>query len=291
MTRLEDERTARVSTDTRQSVARGDLAARARPTELRFADPAAAIDLIEFLRRLLRYDRAAVVRLVSSGSVIAAYGHPPFDVYAVRTARLAMPTVATAGARARLDTTGRAHPAASQPHTNVSRVARLSGAQPGDEHAVDTTVAAGDLLDAMREDGGCPLPKPVAGPSWAGLLPPRTGWTPAGDLSLAALGAAVARGVAEFRRRAGAVEAEGHAARAALDALAAEIWDRPLDEARHGDLPLRAAHAVHALGFLGPPDGPPVTVARHRRWLRLDARFGTVAMRLGAPRRARLLIT
>jgi hypothetical protein len=234
-----------------------------RVVGLRFAEPAAAVDLSGFLRRLLRYDRAAVVRLVATGSVVAAYGYPPFDVYAVRTAKLA--------------------PLGAEPAGDGD----VAGV---DVAGVDVTVSAGQLLDAIRDDGTCPLPPAVAGPGWAGLLPPRAGWTPAGTLPAALLTEVVARGVAEFRERAGAFDPAVAATRAALDALAGEIWGRPLDAARFADLPLRAAHALHGLGCLGPADGPPVAVARHARWLRLDAPYGTVALRLGAPMRSALLV-
>lgn len=99
----------------------------------------------------------------------------------------------------------------------------------------------------------------------------------------------MSRGVAEFRERAAAFDPAAATTRSALDALAAEIWGRPLDPARFAGLPLRAAHALHALGFLGGPDGPPVAVSRTGRWLRLDARFGSVALRTGGSTRAAML--
>ncbi len=59
-------------------------------TALRLADAGEAADLAAFLARLIRYDRAAAVRLQAGGGVLAVFGRPPsFEVLAIRTARLA----------------------------------------------------------------------------------------------------------------------------------------------------------------------------------------------------------
>ena len=65
--------------------------------------------------------------------------------------------------------------------------------------------------------------------------------------------------------------------RAVVDALAAEIWDRPI---AYG-LPIRAAHAARAMAFLGQAQSATVTVRSCGRWLRLDAPYGTVVLRTG----------
>lgn len=56
---------------------------------LHLADTGEAADLAAFLTRLLRYDKAAAVRLQAHGGALAVFGRPPFDVLAIRTARLA----------------------------------------------------------------------------------------------------------------------------------------------------------------------------------------------------------
>ncbi|NUP48434.1 MAG: hypothetical protein HOW97_14165, partial [Catenulispora sp.] len=127
------------------------------------------------------------------------------------------------------------------------------------------------------------LPRPLAGATaWTGFLPPRTGWRPVGELSVGAVEAAARAGIAAFKQQAEALP-DQERTRAAVDRIAAEIWDRPLG---HG-LPVRVAHAARALAFLGPTgaDAPSEAVAAVRsagRWLRLDAPYGTVVVRSGS---------
>lgn len=310
-----------------------------------FATAADRAALGAYLARLLHFDKTAAVRFVGVGAVAAAYGGPPFggvNVLSVRTVALA------------------------------------DGSKP-----FDTTVSAGQLLDALTRAGETsPTALPTAllgGPAWAGLLPPRTGWTPAGQIAVSALAARVAEGNAEFRFRAlgygsprddarfgdgfgsghgsdpgsgsdfgfgpgdgshsgpepasgsgsnpasgpgsgpepvsrssapGSVSNSDHTSAtstggsprpvptagtgsaspsSAFTALAEDIWSRDvttglnLGSGSRG-LSLRAAHAAHMLGFLGPePLQDPTGQARlavHTRWLRLDGPFGTVTERL-----------
>ncbi len=212
-----------------------------------------AADLAAFLGRLVRWDKAAVVRLRAGsvpdgGSAVAVFGRPPFgEVLAVRTYPLAEPLT------------------------------------------LDATVPAGPLLDAVdASDGVTTVPPGVTGPAWAGVLPPRDGWLRTAELDAGRLRTAAAAVVGEFRARTEAL-APRERTRAVLDALADEVWSRRLAGTR---LPLRAVHAAHALGFLrpvravvtagspGPPGGedPPVLLARGP-WLRLRTPYGSVAVR------------
>jgi hypothetical protein len=211
---------------------------------VRFADPDDAAALGVYLERLLALDKTAAVRFVGIGRAAAAYAAPPL------------------------------HGSASRGVTALAvRVVALAD----DPQPFDRTVAAGRLLDAIRpnDDGtmGFLLPDQLTGgPSWAGLLPPRTGWRPVGELPLRRLAEVVAQGNADFRF--GALGRD----RAALDTLAEEIWTRELP---HG-LRWRAAHAAAAMGFLGPhPETgtDSARVASHNRWLRLDTPYGTVLER------------
>lgn len=179
---------------------------------LHFADGREAAALAAFLTRLVRWDRAAVVRLRSRDRALAVFGRPAsFGVLAVRTARLA------------------------------------EAAAPDGEW--DSTVSAGELLEGIAESSGsAAVPRPVTGPPWAGLLPPHGGWQRAGELPPARVRAAAGAAVAEFRRRSEELPPERRT-RAELDELAEEIWSR--DYAGTG-LPLRAVHAAQALGFLRP---------------------------------------
>ncbi|MFB6891205.1 hypothetical protein ACFCX4_18085 [Kitasatospora sp. NPDC056327] len=212
---------------------------------LALAEPGEAADLAAFLVRLLRFDKAAVVRLQGvprpdGPGVLAVFGRLPLGgsgVLVVRTAGLS-----------RLDA------------------------------PVDLTVSAGQLLDGLDEAAGTVArPAPVTGPAWAGLLPPRTGWQPVGAPPADRVRAEVTDAVREFRERSEAVPGH-HRTRAVLDALADEIWSRPVTVLP--ELPLRAAHAAQVIGFLNPR--APLGVHRAGGWLRLSAPAGSVALRTAA---------
>lgn len=222
-------------------------------TVLPLADEGEAADLAAFLSRLLRYDRAAAVRLKASGTALAVFGRPPsFEVLAIRAVRLA------------------------KPYEN------------GLDVTLDVTVSAGELLESVNEDAAATavVPSAVTGPPWAGVLPPRGGWQvepglPAPD----DLRALVAAAVTEFRARSEALTAESRT-RAELDRIGREIWSRPVGRTA---LPVRAVHAAQSLGFLrslGPAgagsgdsaDGEPVLLVSGA-WLRLRTPYGSVALR------------
>jgi hypothetical protein len=102
-----------------------------------------------------------------------------------------------------------------------------------------------------------------------------------------------ARVVAEFRARTEALVPERRT-RGELDALAEELWSRPLTGAAGGGagttVTLRVVHAAHALGFL-PGGGPAgegksegqgggtVAVLSAGSWVRLRTAYGSVVMR------------
>lgn len=209
-----------------------------------FAAEGDGLALGAYLERLLALDKIAAIRLVGVGPVAAAYSAPPL------------------------------HGSASR---GVTVLAVRTLALAADTPPFDRTVAAGRLLDAIGPDSrGFTLPDALlGGPSWAGLLPPRTGWRPVGELTVRQLSEAVAQGNADFRF--GALGRD----RAGLDALAEEIWTREFPTG----LRWRAAHTASVMGFLGQPDDAaaasqtPARIAAHTRWLRLDAPYGTVIER------------
>ncbi|MEU5755228.1 MULTISPECIES: hypothetical protein [unclassified Streptomyces] len=215
-------------------------------TVLHLADEGEAADLAAFLSRLLRYDRAAAVRLQAAGTALAVFGRPPsFEVLAVRAVRLAKPY------------------------------------EDGLDVTLDVTVSAGELLEAVDEKAATAgVPGAVTGPPWAGLLPPRGGWRPEPGLPAPdALRALVAAAVAEFRSRTGELAPEGRT-RAELDRIGREIWSRTVGDT---GLPVRAVHAAQSLGFLGPPGAPSGEDApkllSSGTWLRLRTPYGSVALR------------
>ncbi|OEV08468.1 hypothetical protein K378_01086 [Streptomyces sp. Amel2xB2] len=200
-----------------------------------FADPKEAAGLEAFLRRLLRWEKAAAVRIQSGGGVVGFFAKPArFEVLAVRTARLLEPA----------DT--------------------------------DVTVSAGELLEGVDESAeAVTVPEAVTGPPWAGMLPPRGGWEPFGEVPADAVRAVAAAAVGEFRERAEQL-GQPERTREKLDALAEEIWSRPLGRTQ---LPLRAVHAAHALGFLA-GEGT-LKLLRTGSWLRLRTPSGSVVVRGG----------
>jgi hypothetical protein len=214
---------------------------------LALAGPDEAEDLGGYLTRLLRFDMAAAVRVVASGAAVGVYGQPPFDVLTLRTLALVSP--------------------------NAGRAA--GAAAPAD---LDVTVSAGDLLHAIAPDGTLTLPRPLTGATaWTGFLPPRVGWQPVGELPAAEVETAALAGITEFKQRAEAIP-DRERTRAAVDGIATEIWDRPLSLG----LPVRAAHAARAMGFLGAAQSATIAVRSAGRWLRLDAPYGTIVLRTGS---------
>lgn len=213
---------------------------------IRFASSRDGSALGAYLERLLHFDKTAAIRFVGVGPAAAAYSGPPFGGRPVLALRL---------------------------------VALQQGTEP-----FDVTVLAGKLLEGLaHDDAELTVPDTmVGGPSWAGLLPPRSGWTRLGLISVRELGRAAAQGNVDFRFRALGLD------RAGLDALGEEIWSRPVEATQNLEpddapaLTLRTAHAAQALGFLGPDSEQSeelAQLARIGRWLRVDAPYGVVLQR------------
>ncbi|MEW2317040.1 hypothetical protein [Streptomyces bauhiniae] len=214
-------------------------------TVLHLADETEAADLAAFLTRLLRYDRAAAVRLQAAGTALAVFGRPPsFEVLAVRAVRLAKPY------------------------------------EDGLDAVLDLTVSAGELLESVDERAATAVvPAAVTGPPWAGVLPPRGGWRAEPGLpGPAVLHRTVAQSVAEFRSRTEELAPEART-RAELDRIGREIWSREVGSTR---LPVRAVHAAHSLGFLRPPESDSAEetgLFSSGAWLRLRTPYGSIAVR------------
>jgi hypothetical protein len=128
---------------------------------LTFADPGEAAALAAFLGRLLRWEKAAAVRVQAGGGVLGVFARPArFEVFAVLTARLLEP---------------------AETDVTVSAGELL------------------EQIDEAGETAG--LPAEVTGPAWAGLLPPRSGWRRVADLPAVGVRQRAAGVVAEFRER------------------------------------------------------------------------------------------
>jgi hypothetical protein len=220
-------------------------------------DPAAAADLRTFAARARRLDDAAAVRLVAAGPVLAVYA---CALYGPGT-----------------------------PTTLALRVGGLAAAA-----TVDETVPAAALVDrlaladrrARTEPPGAPVRVELppfsssASTPWAGVQPPRGGWTGEGELGVEVLRAAARAGIEEVAAGTPAV-----AGAAAVARLRAAVWGRPLPGGPGGaaGLPAGVAFAAEAFGFLG--RGAPaeaedaVTLYRNARWWRLSTSRGHVLVR------------
>jgi len=136
---------------------------------------------------------------------------------------------------------------------------------------VDTTVSAQRLLERVRESVEVELPPPVSGPSWVGLLPPRSGWEERMRGDVANVRAAVGTAKQFFRER-----AEGISDRQELERIAQDVWERTC----LGEVPVRSAHAAETLGLMGPGDGTAVAFSTDT-WTRLAVPGGSVSARRG----------
>ena len=188
-----------------------------------------------YLGRLVALDGRACVRLQTHGLVMGAWGGPPLDVLTLRPVALA-------------------------------ELGAVS----------DVTVSAVRLSAALDEQltGPVEVPPTVPGPAWAGLLPPRAGWTTVATVPAAAVRDAVRVGVDAFTRRVDQLAADQRSA-ADLRAVAEQVWGRPVV----GGVPLRAAHAAELMGLLG-REGE-VTALASGGWLRLACPGGSVATHPG----------
>jgi hypothetical protein len=198
-------------------------------------DPRERAGLVAYLTRLVRLDDRGSARLQARGSVLGVWGGPPLDVVTLRPVALG-----------------------EEPHAPL-----------------DLTVSVQRLLERVQEaepDGAVTLPPTVPGPAWAGLLPPHGGWAVVATVPSASVRDAVRVGVDAFRRRLDLL-AEADRTQPALQALALEIWSRPVV----AGVPLRAAHAAELTGLLS-TEGDAVVHASGP-WLRLACPGGSVAVR------------
>ncbi len=215
----------------------------AESTHLVFPDAQVSADLRTFTSRARATDDGAV-RLQANGTVLAAY------VCMLRPAVLgeAIPTVLG------LRTMPLAEPA-----------------------QVDVTVAlasVSDRLARMRDDVVLTVPTVTVRQNWAGVLPPRSGWQPAGTLATNALEEAARVGIADVAGslpdRAGALMVNNRRG---------TVWGKAIPGAP-ADLPAGAAFGAFALGFL--VDGETPSLFTNGRWTRLSTSRGHVLVRAAA---------
>lgn len=146
--------------------------------------------------------------------------------------------------------------------------------KPADLAVAADALAAG--LAAMTPDGHVE-PGFTMDSAWRGALPPETGFVHLDDVP--------ARVVLELAERGGALakqHSSAHGPPVSLldqDVMAVSSGDETVD------IPMRCVFALTAMGFVPPTvtDEEIVRVRVHPTWLRIDARFGSVYRRRGAP--------
>jgi hypothetical protein len=212
--------------------------------ELVLPDVAALTDLQTFVGRAKQVDPGGAIRMVAHGEVLAVYagalhgGGGP-TVLALRVLTLAEPSEAdvTVPLAALADRFGPPdRPAAADSPAPSDRLTLADRVKPV-QRPVRPMIAEGPI--------GLALPSATAtGASWAGLLPPRVGWSVEGVLRVSDLRRAARAGIDEVA--AGTPTVAGAAAVAKLRTL---VWGRPL--LGHSELPAGTAFAAEVFGFLG----------------------------------------
>lgn len=209
-------------------------------TPLLLADHATRDDLRIFLERLQRAGEAEV-RIATRGAVLAVYG----CTQAPRGITDPVPVVLVM----------RAFALAEEPVSPV-----------------DVTVQGRALLDRIARLGiiglALDVPDVTVMAAWAGVLPPVSGWEPAGAIDAASLARVAEEGIS--RVASALPDSPGEAV--VLKARAA-VWGVEVAEG----VPAAAAFAAEAMGFLR--DEERVLVSRSVTWTRLTSGRGHVLVR------------
>lgn len=128
-----------------------------------------------------------------------------------------------------------------------------------------------DELSADDDDArALVLPETGRSPAWAGVAPPRGGWSRTNEIDAATVANRAQWGISAVAR--GATPGAGEEA---VRALRAAIWGEPDEDL--GGLPRGVAFAAHAFGFISGEEQVAVTVSG--RWTRLAFRRGHVLAR------------
>jgi hypothetical protein len=157
----------------------------------------------------------------------------------------------------------------------VMRAAKL--AEPVD---CDVVVEAGTLAAraSSARAGVLELPPTVPALRWVGPLPPNSGWRPVASVSVRDSRLLVEQAITEFRTRVDSMN-ENDRSRAALESVAADVWEREVTSG----VRVRLFHAAVTYGFIGPSDEEgSIAVYACGPWTRVDAPYGTVLAREGS---------
>ncbi|MDQ1247387.1 MAG: hypothetical protein QG597_1757 [Actinomycetota bacterium] len=195
------------------------------------------VHLAGLLGRLLRWNDATIVRLITTERAVGVYADAPMGVLVFVALPLAQ--------------------APAEPLDRAVSAHRLRDAL-GD--VASPLTAAGPLAVGIPDARDMP-------PALA-AIPSRDGWIAAERATAAEVAAAVDAALAEFHRQGEAIAGATEAAKANL---AAEWWSKPA----WGGLPLKALHAAHSLGMLAHP-GARIESATRAGWKRMQSPAGQV---------------
>lgn len=138
------------------------------------------------------------------------------------------------------------------------------------ELVCDLVIDAADLRAADDSADQLDLPATALAPSWAGVAPPRGGWTAEGAVRASVLAARAQWGIAAVAESLPQDPGED-----VVRVVRASVWGAADDEI--GGLPLGTAFAAFTLGFIvGEEDAP---VLSSGPWTRVSLRRGHVIVR------------
>lgn len=237
--------------------------------ELRFADTETLADLATYVTRARSLDPDGAIRLQTFGSKLAAYvGVLPGQGLMTTGAIIGLRVMALAGPA---DLDANDNPGEDlDVGEDLDADGNLDARE--DVHAgVDITVSLASVAERLARPGTSvlSLPPTTVSVGWAATAPPRGGWEPVGELSVADLKTVATQGIAEIAH--GAPEGSGAVA---VAALRQRVWAR--DSRTAPPIPSGAAFAAYALGFLMQESAQ---VFAHGRWTRLSTATGHVLVR------------
>ena len=163
-------------------------------------------------------------------------------IFAGRAARLGDGAVRLQGGRGTLAMT--AAPLAPRGLMDATPTVLALRALPVDEElSCDLVIEASALSAAADDSTAVVLPSSALSPAWAGIGPPRSGWTQGDGIAVAVLAARAQWGIAAVAEAVPSDPGED-----VVRSVRARVWGEP--DAALGGLPRGAAFAAFAMGFI-----------------------------------------
>jgi hypothetical protein len=131
-------------------------------------------------------------------------------------------------------------------------------------------VVEASALTPAADPAAVELPATGLAPAWAGIAPPRSGWSPLPGLAASTLASRAQWGIASVAQAMPQNPGED-----AVRAVRATVWGAPDDAL--GGLPLGVAFAAFALGFIVGEETAPVLAAGP--WTRISLTRGHLIVR------------